>query len=139
MTAVFDYLLTVQASEIDELGHASNTVYPTWMQSAAVAHSAEQGWPPARYRELGQGWVVRSHSIEYLVPALAGDRLVVRTWVATMRKVSSVRRYQILRLPNEVLVARAETKWAFVDYCSGLPVQVPREIAQAFVVVDRSL
>jgi acyl-CoA thioester hydrolase len=127
----------VEPAEIDDLGHANNVAYIAWLQAAAVAHSAAQGWPPARYRELGQGWVVRSHAIEYLQPAFAGDRVVVETWVATMKKVTSLRRYRIARAGDGALLATAETNWAFVDLAAGKPVRIPPEVATAFVVVER--
>jgi len=119
------------------LGHANNVVYVAWLQTAAVGHSAAQGWPGPRYRELGQGWVVRSHAIEYLLPAFAGDHVVVETWVSSMRKVTSLRRYRIVRGGDGALLATAETNWAFVDLATGKPVRIPPEIAAAFVVVQR--
>ena len=106
MPEVFEYRRVVGDDEIDELGHANNVAYVAWLQAAAVAHSTAQGWPGTRYRQLGQGWVVRSHTIEYLQPAFAGDPLVVRTSVATMKKVTSLRRYHILRESDEQLLAR---------------------------------
>lgn len=137
MPDVFEYSHTVTAESIDGLGHVNNVAYVDWMQLAAVAHSAAQGWPAERYRRLGRGWVVRSHKIEYLQPAFAGDHVVVRTWVATMTKVTSVRRYQILRVPEETLLAEAETNWVFVKYATGQPTRIPREISDAFVLVER--
>jgi len=136
MTNLFEYHHTVGDDEIDGLGHANNVAFVDWMQSAALAHSAAQGWPAKRYRELGRGWVVRSHTIEYLQPAFAGDRIVVRTWVATMKKVTSLRRYHIFRASDETLLAKAETNWAFVNYATGQPVRIPREIADCFQLVD---
>ena len=56
---------------------------------AAIAHSTDNGWLPERYYELGAGWVVRSHQITYLRPALEGDELIIRTWVARARSASS--------------------------------------------------
>ena len=137
MPAIFEYFQTVGEDAIDQLGHANNVAYVDWMQSAAVAHSAAQGWPGSKYRELGLGWVARSHNIEYLKPAFAGDRLVVRTWVATMKKVTSLRRYQIFRLSDEALLATGETKWAFIDFATGELARVPREIADSFQLVER--
>jgi acyl-CoA thioester hydrolase len=137
MPEVFEYRRVVGDDEIDELGHANNVAYVAWLQAAAVAHSTAQGWPGTRYRQLGQGWVVRSHTIEYLQPAFAGDPLVVRTWVATMKKVTSLRRYHILRESDEQLLARAETNWAFVDYASGKPIRVPEEMANSFNIVEQ--
>jgi acyl-CoA thioester hydrolase len=86
---------------------------------------------------LGRGWVVRSHKIEYLQAAVAGDRIVVRTWVATMKKVTSLRRYQIHRVGDDVLLARAETNWAFINFATGQPVRIPPEIADDFPLLDR--
>ena len=79
------------------------TTWRTWRgcRQRQLAHSAAQGWPAERYHELGAGWVVRSHQIEYLRPAFAGESLVVRTWVAGFRKVTSLRRYKIIRPADE--------------------------------------
>ena len=129
---------TIEPAEIDELGHANNVAYIAWLQAAAVAHSALQGWPGPRYRELGQGWVVRSHTIEYLQPAFAGDRIVVETWVATMKKVTSLRRYRIVRGGDDALLATAETNWAFVDFASGKPVRFRRKLPRRLSLLSNS-
>jgi acyl-CoA thioester hydrolase len=136
MPDIFFHPHLVAPAEIDELGHANNVVYVAWLQDAAVAHSAAQGWPGPRYRALGQGWVVRAHTIEYRQPAFAGDRIVVETWVAAMKKVTSLRRYRIVRGADHALLATAETQWAFVDLTTGKPVRIPPEVAAAFVVVS---
>lgn len=135
MPAVFRYEHTVGADEIDPLGHANNVAYLEWMQAAALAHSAAQGWPAERYRALGLGWVVRSHTIEYLLPARAGDVIVVDTWVATLRKATSQRCYRIRRKSDGAVLATAQTRWAFVDYATGQPQRIPPEIAESFEVV----
>ncbi|HUT14491.1 MAG TPA: acyl-CoA thioesterase [Thermoguttaceae bacterium] len=136
MPEIYEYFHTVGEDEIDDLDHANNVAYVQWMQSAAVAHSAAQGWPAEKYRRLGFVWVARSHTIEYHRPARAGDRVIVRTWVATMKKVTSVRRYRMLRETDGELLATAETKWAFVDLATGQPARIPAEIARSFAVVE---
>jgi acyl-CoA thioester hydrolase len=135
MPAVFEHPHVVRADEIDGLGHANNIAYVAWMQSAALAHSAAQGWPTEAYKELGAGWVVRRHEIDYLRPALAGERLVIRTWVASAHKVSSLRRFEIRRLDDDQILAKAATQWAFIDYTKGTPRRVPPEVAAAFDIV----
>jgi len=136
MPRIFEYPHTVVDDEIDALGHANNVAYVEWMQAAAIAHSTAQGYSGEDYQQLGSGWVVRSHTIEYRQPALVDERIVVRTWVATMRKVTSLRRYRIVRCRDGALLAVAETNWAFVDFASGRPKRIPAEIAGAFEVVD---
>jgi acyl-CoA thioester hydrolase len=134
MPAVYEHSLTVVPAEIDELGHASNLVYLRWTQTAAVAHSAAQGWSGDAYRGLGAGFVVRSHQIEYLQPAFVGEQLLVRTWVADFRRASSLRKYQIIRASDGSLLAKAETLWAFVNLATGRPTRIPPQVQAAFEI-----
>ena len=137
MNEYFEYQHTVTPDEIDEQGHANNVAFVAWMQAAAIAHTESLGWSSEQYKRLGAGWVVRSHTIEYLLPAFAGDKLTVRTWVAAMKKVTSVRRYQIIRLFDRQVLAKAETNWAFVDRKTGKPTRIPPEIVNLYKVADR--
>jgi acyl-CoA thioester hydrolase len=136
MPPIYEHLLTVAADEIDRLGHVNNLAYLAWMQAAALAHSAAQGWPSDRYEKIRSGWVVRSHQIKYLQSAYLGEEIIVRTWVAEMKKVSSIRRYKIVRSGDERLLASAATEWAFVDYDSGVLRRIPEEVCQSFEIVD---
>ena len=104
-----------------------------WLQHAAVDHSTALGWPGSRYRELGAGWVVRSHRITYLKPAYEGDRLEVRTWVAGMKTASSLRKYEI-RKEDGTRIAVAETDWAFIDYAAERPLRIPPEVRASFTI-----
>jgi acyl-CoA thioester hydrolase len=136
MPAIYEHSHIVAQAEIDELGHASNVVYLRWTQEAAIAHSAAQGWPGEAYRQLGCGFVVRSHQIEYLRPALPGDAILIRTWVADFRRASSLRRYEI-RHADGGLLAQAETLWAFVNLANGRPTRIPPEVQAAFEIVEQ--
>ena len=135
MPAIFEYRYKVTAADIDGVGHVNNISYLRWMQDAAVAHSAAQGWPSKAYHQLGQGWVVRSHAIEYLIPAYSGDEIVVKTWVANMKRVTSMRRYELIRISDEKKLAVASTNWAFVKFETHQPCRVPAEIVSAFEIV----
>ena len=136
MPAVYWHQLTVSTDAIDGQGHVNNLEYLRWMQDAAVAHSAAQGWDTARYRASGSGWVVRSHWIEYLLPALAEQQIVVATWVAGFRKVRSLRKYRILRQSDGEMLAVAETNWAFVGLEHGVPRRIPEELIDSFEVLE---
>ena len=135
MPAIYDWTHVVLERDLDDLGHANNISYLKWMQSAALAHSAAQGWPVEAYRALGQGWVVRSHHIEYLASARLGDAIIVRTFVANLKKVTSLRRFVMIRAADDVVLAQAATDWVFVDYSTGSPKRIPIEVSSAFEVV----
>ena len=135
MPAVFEYDIVVTPASIDEQVHVNNLEYIHWMQDAAVAHSAAQGWPGSRYLELGTGWVARSHWIEYLQPGFVGDRLVVYTWISNFRKVRSLRKYKIVRTSDGAVLAVAETDWVYIRLGDRMPSRVPAELIDSFSIV----
>lgn len=137
MPEIFSYHHTIEHSEIDELGHANNAVYVNWMQAAAIAHSNAQGWPSERYRENSNAWVARSHHIDYLSPAYENEEIIVHTWIAAMQRATCVRRYEMMRKPDQVILARAETRWAFIHLDTRRPTRIPAAVLEDFVIVDR--
>jgi acyl-CoA thioester hydrolase len=129
---IFSKQFAVPAGAIDVQGHVSNLAYVGWMQDVAIEHSAAAGWPMRRYLELGAGWVVRSHFIEYLRPAFAAEPLSAHTWVPRFDQRSTPRRYLFVRDTDRAVLARAETIWVFVDLGSGRRRAIPSELLQAF-------
>ncbi|MHB8707440.1 MAG: acyl-CoA thioesterase [Desulfuromonadales bacterium] len=131
------FTLPVQATEhdIDSNGHVNNIVYVKWMQVVAIAHSDTVGCTQAT-TAAGCTWVARSHHIEYLRPAYAGDRVLIQTWVVdTTRKSSSSRRYRMVRESDGAVLARGETLWVFIDVQNGRPRTIPPEVVGCFDVV----
>lgn len=125
-------VVTALSSDIDELAHVSNLVYLRWVQEVAQAHSTAVGWDHPQYRDLGAVFVVRKHEIEYVIPVLEGEEVELVTWIAWWRGASSERRTMIRRLRDGAVVAAAATLWAFVDFATGRPKRIPKEIAAAF-------
>ena len=136
MPAIFHWSHSVTDDEIDEQGHVSNLEYLRWMQSAAVAHSSEQGWTTDRYRSEESAWGVRSHSIEYLKPAFAGETVEVLTWVADFRKITSLRKFLIQRPADSSTLARAETNWAYIGRRLGVPRRIPKTLIDSFEIPE---
>ena len=135
MPAVHIKTIRVEEDSIDVHGHVNNQEYLRWMQEAAIEHSARQGWPMARYLELGASWYVKSHFIEYLRPARLGDEILACTWIAGMDSRSSPRKTVFLRRADRRMLARAQTQWIFVDLASGRPRVIPGALRAAFIIV----
>jgi acyl-CoA thioester hydrolase len=131
---IYRYEFTVPPEALDGNGHVNNVHYVQRMQDVAVHHFESLGGIPI-IRALGATWVVRSHNIEYLGPAFAGEHIEVRTWVANIRCVRSVRRYEFVRLPDNKLLVKGETQWVFVDVKSGRPLAIPGEIVRLFTLL----
>ena len=147
--------VTVRFNECDPLGHANNAAYLVWLEQAAIDHAAMAGWPQDRLeRETGGVFVARRHEIDYLRPALQGDHLEVLTWPDSMQMATALRRYVIRRAevpygPPELIrdpdvssfdtgdvLARAVTRWAFVQREPVRPIRIPAAVLGDFLTID---
>lgn len=125
----FSLPITVQATDIDALGHVNNVVYLRWMQEAAAAH-----WEAAATPEL-QGlvsWVVVRHEIDYKAPAFDGERLVARTWVGEPAGATWERFIRIRHTEGDRLLARGRSVYAALDRATGRPRRVDAQLREPF-------
>ena len=113
-------------------------MYLRWVQEAALAHSTAVGLDQAAYLARGEVWVVRSHQIEYLRPALEGEQLHVETRVVSMAAANSVRRTRIVRARDGTELCRASTDWVFIDLRRGRPIRITRRGKPAAVLVSEA-
>ena len=126
--STYCHTFTVDQAALDENGHVNNVHYVQWMQDVAVLHYESLGGRELTL-SLGATWVVRSHQIEYFQPAFAGDEIEAHTWVANLRRVRSLRRYEFIRKSDGALLVKGETNWVFVDIQTGRPMAIPEEIS----------
>ena len=131
---IYPYEFIILNEAVDENGHVNNVMYVQWMQDAAVRHYEAMGGRQLT-QEIGATWVVRSHTIVYLSPAFAGERIKVLTWVVNIRRVRSLRRYRFIRAKANQVLVYGETDWVFVDANSGSPRAIPPEVASLFTLL----
>jgi acyl-CoA thioester hydrolase len=120
----FFHHVTVGEHDIDLLNHANNLSYIRWVQDVAVAHSFSLGLQLSDYQAMGAVFIIKRHMIDYLRPALLGDKLRVDTWLASARGASCERATEITRESDGVVVAKAMTTWVFIDTVTGRPRKV---------------
>lgn len=136
MSQVYQYKLTVPEDTVDVNGHVNNLEYLRWMQSAAILHSDSQGCTKVT-TAVGATWVVRTHRVEYLRPAFAGEQIIVLTWVSNFRRVRSLRKYRIIRVEDNAVLVEGETDWVFVDAQTGRLRSIPQNVIAAFEVLTK--
>ena len=135
MPKIYSYRFTIPTEANDENGHVNNVAYVQWMQDVATMHSDAQGCTREFYQRLGSSWIARSHHIEYLRPAFAGDEIEIQTWVCNLKRVSSLRRYRFIDVKKQTLLAQAETEWIYVSADTGRPRKIDPEVSEAFILV----
>jgi acyl-CoA thioester hydrolase len=134
MSGVFRYDFKVPTDVEDENGHVNNVTYVQWMQDVAIRHSGATGCTTAT-QAAGATWVARSHWIEYLQPAFAGDQVHILTWVSNFRKVRSLRKYKFIRPQDNTVLAQGATDWVFIDVEKRRPRPIPQDIKERFALV----
>ena len=135
MPKIFCHRFVIPTDANDDNGHVNNVAYIQWMQDAATLHSDAQGCSLECYQRLGSSWVVRSHHIDYLHPAFAGEEIEIKTWVCNMKRSRSLRRYCFLRVTDQVVLARAATDWVYVNAQNGRPRSIDKDVSEAFILV----
>ncbi|MFK5926010.1 MAG: acyl-CoA thioesterase [Desulfuromusa sp.] len=135
MPKIFSHRFTIPIAANDENGHVNNVAYVQWMQDVATMHSDEQGCTRELYQSLNSSWIARSHHIEYLRPAFAGDEIEIQTWVCNLKRASSLRRYRFLNAKDHSILARAETDWVYVNTDTGRPRKIDSQVSEAFILV----
>ena len=130
-TPVFVYTFLIPASAIDGNGHVNNVAYVQWMQDVAIKH-----WLHLCGEELAHHddttWVVRSHRIDYLSPAFEGEEIEITTWIETVGRVRSLRKYSFRRTSDDKQLARGETDWVFVDAKTFRPRAITEKVRNCF-------
>jgi len=74
--------LVVRPSLLDHVTHVNNAAYAAMLEDAAFALFAARGWGVARMLQAGGALRMRTLDLEYLDDAVAGDDLLVRSWLA---------------------------------------------------------
>ena len=129
MPAIFEQVVSVLPTDIDEQNHVNNTVYLRWVQDIATAHW--RALAPATAQET-IGWVVLRHEIDYKSPANLGDEVILRTWVGKATRLTFERFTEIRRKRDSGLLSAARTVWCPINAKTGRPTRVSGEVRTQF-------
>lgn len=128
-TDKFSHPITIQPTDIDELGHVNNVVYLRWVQEVAVAH-----WDAVATGELKEqyAWVVLRHEIDYHQAALLGDSIIGYTWVGEHSGARIIRYVSLYKEGSDKPLAATKTSWCLLDAKTMRPRRLEEEIAAIF-------
>jgi acyl-CoA thioester hydrolase len=127
--APFEMIVPVLPDDIDEQNHVNNTVYLRWVQDVATAHWRALASPNA---QENIAWVVLRHEIDYKMPALFGDEVVLRTWVGKASRLTFERFTEIRRSGDRQLLSKARTLWCPINAQTSRPMRVSTEVRAQF-------
>lgn len=125
--------IEVRSYELDSFGHVNHAVFLNYLEHARFNVLRAGGVPPESLPERGWGvYVVRLY-IDYLKEARVGDRLLIRTHLAELRRTSMVLSQEVLLAEHpdvRVAEARVTAVWVGAD---RRPMRLPEEVRRAFL------
>lgn len=120
--------IDVVDADTDRLGHANNVVYVRWLEDISWAHIESLGMTWERHETTGKAMAITRTEIDYLMPANAGDRLLLGTWLTEFDgRFRSARQFQLVRPADGKTLVRARSTHACVDLKTQRPSRVPAE------------
>jgi YbgC/YbaW family acyl-CoA thioester hydrolase len=128
----FAYLHHVKGYELDNLRHVNNANYLNWLNQARLDAIADCGFPLDESATHIQGLDVMvspvRYEIEYFVPAVAGDRIQIRSQVASAGATELTWIHEIRRGEERLVEARATVRFEAVN---GGVASVPSKLLEA--------
>jgi acyl-CoA thioester hydrolase len=116
--------LRVRTYECDSYGHVNNANYLNYLEYARYEYLRDIGFDFKKSVSDGYGLFIARIEIDYKIPALPDDTLIIKTKPLKMGAVSGTLAQQIWR-ENDLLI-EAKVSWAFVD-SNGKPTKLPPE------------
>ena len=128
----------VVADDIDDYGHANNAVYLRWLDAIAWAHAEAVGIGRQGHLEVRRGMAAHRTELQYVAPAMLGDRLLVGDWIVyNDQRLRAWRRFQIVRPSDGATLLRALTQYVCIDLDTGRPRRLPEAYRENYVVEPR--
>jgi len=122
MPDAYRHRLTVRFRDCDQMGHANNAVYFTYMEEARLTfwrRLTGQARPP-------QARVILARAeCDYRAPVLFGDELEVRMRIGDIGRSSFAQLYEIVKTADGSRVAEGKTVMVCYDYETAKSVPIP--------------
>lgn len=123
----------VEWRDIDTANHVNNAVYLNYLEDCSIVASREVGYSMERLNREQIGIMARRHQIEYRQPAVIDDEIEISTWITDFKRATGTRHFQITRVNDGAVLARAQSMWMFVNLGTGHLGRVTPEFREAFM------
>lgn len=124
----FTLPITVDAADIDFMGHVNNARYLTWVQDAVLAHW--RGLAPAE-EVAGKAWVALKHEITYLRPGFLGDAVIAQPVLESFKGARAF--YSTIIRRGEEVLAEVKSAWCCIDAETLKPARIGEHLRAFFI------
>jgi acyl-CoA thioester hydrolase len=125
-----ELFLTVGPEHIDFNLHVNNVVYLQWVQMMSKTHWEEEATPDMIKEYM---WVITRQEIDYLRELKEGDEVRLYTYIEKSEKQKSYRNVEIYKMPENILVAKAQIVWTMLSQINKKPMRIPQEVIDLYI------
>jgi acyl-CoA thioester hydrolase len=129
--------LPLQWGEMDAYGHANNTIYFRWFESARMEYFRLVGWPEIEL-ESGVGPILHSTRARFRAPLEWPDEIEVATSAVGVEEDRFRMLYEVRSLKLERVAAEGEGQIVAFDYRAKSKANLPEAIRRRIVELETS-
>jgi acyl-CoA thioester hydrolase len=125
--------LVVRFAELDPYSHVNHAVYVGWCEAGRCEALADVGMALQDLSARGLQLVVTDLQVKFKRSAVAGDRIVIETWLSELGAVRSTWNQRVLResaAGGQEVLCELEVRAGSTD-TSGRPLRLPSEVRTA--------
>ena len=127
---VVESTLRVRYAETDAEGVVYYANYLIYMEVARVNYLRNLGVDRKLWGEQGLGLVIAEALCRYHAPAHFDEELVIRAWLESAKRSSTVMRYEVVHKDSGRLLADGHTVQVFVDLRTMKPASIPEDVLE---------
>jgi acyl-CoA thioester hydrolase len=129
--------LPLQWGEMDAYGHANNTIYFRWFESARMEYFRRLGWAEVE-RATGVGPILHSTRARFRAPLAWPDEIEVATRAADLLPDRFTMRYEVRSAKLGALACEGEGVIVAFDYRAQRKAALPGEIRRRIAELEGS-
>lgn len=118
--------------DTDAAGVVHNIVYLRFIELARTQLAIAMGMNFDEIRRTGIHAVVTRTEIDYKKPALLGDVLLIRGWIAEHTRIRFWCEFEVVRPADGAVLATCRQSLALVQMPDGRPVRLPENFPASF-------
>lgn len=126
-TASHAFRVSIEALDIDFMGHVNNASYLKWVQDAVLSHWRRLAPPDA---VSGLQWVALKHEITYRKPAFLTDEVVATVVLERVQGASAF--YDTVIKRGEEVLAEVKSRWCCLDARTLRPTRLAASVVRHF-------
>ena len=129
--ASHSFAISIDAADIDFMGHVNNASYLKWVQEAVINHW--QRFAPADV-VASHLWVALKHEITYRRPTFLNDEVIATVLLEQVQGARAF--YETIIRRGEDVLAEVKSSWCYLDAETLRPARIAQSVIERFFKVE---